>query len=449
MKRKVAILAPTPPITLIGNAGDTLESKITIANTGDLDSTLKYQQYFISSNEISVPPPFFNPSQPAPNAGARAQGIPLRAYPDEGTLTPANGNFLSPRLTSPEIILSKTSATPAPSREIEVKYFCSSNAPTDSTPLDTGNGYKVKGIVNIVYKTGATDDLGEEIQEKVAVPVTVTCEDVRKPKVGSIEFYLDKDKFLINEYPIVKARVSNVGNAPLYVQSNSGTALIQSGETAELFYRGETCTDVRFITFTAIFTTNDTEKVTFNKEFTISCYYFERIQGNSVFVNSDCNPSLCGLYANYDRFGSYLGSVLGARVLNPLFGIINRANRGLPLTTLQDFASKVADFSNFQAYESYTNSIYEAREASAIKCYFNQDGSSAAETNEAVRCARDAYQTSKNNLETFSNSILSRYLSSLNPKYVKNISYTTETVTDVYERIYIRYVFSFDVILTP
>jgi hypothetical protein len=98
-KTKTASIRVTPtPITLTGNVGDTLEKNLTISNLGDLDSTLKYKQYFLSSDEITLPPRLPIPT-PLAGATARVQGIIQQPYPDPGDLIPAPEGFLSP-LTS-------------------------------------------------------------------------------------------------------------------------------------------------------------------------------------------------------------------------------------------------------------------------------------------------------------------------------------------------------------
>ncbi len=80
-------------IILKGNVGDTLTDTLTISNTGDLDSTLEYKQYFLSLNQITLPP---RTPAPTPLAGAAARVQSVLPYPDEGELAPVGGDFLSP-----------------------------------------------------------------------------------------------------------------------------------------------------------------------------------------------------------------------------------------------------------------------------------------------------------------------------------------------------------------
>ncbi len=159
----IPVLTVTNPITLTGNVGDTLEQNLTISNTGDLDSTLEYKQYFLSSNEITLPPRTPAPT-PLAGAAARVQNAPtILPYPDEGELTPVGGNFLSPLSSSPDDKkLVVTESEPTPSAMIPVEYKCNTTGTFDA-------------LINVVYKTGATDDNGVEIQEKAVVYVQVKC----------------------------------------------------------------------------------------------------------------------------------------------------------------------------------------------------------------------------------------------------------------------------------
>jgi hypothetical protein len=96
---RATITAPSS-IYLSGNVGETVtdDTNLVIKNTGDLDSILKYKQYFLSSNEITLPPRLPIPT-PLAGATARVQGIIQQPYPDPGDLIPAPEGFLSP-LTS-------------------------------------------------------------------------------------------------------------------------------------------------------------------------------------------------------------------------------------------------------------------------------------------------------------------------------------------------------------
>ncbi len=148
---------------LVGNVGDTLTQNLTISNLGNLDSTLEYKQYFLSANEITLPPRTPVPT-PLAGATARVQNAPtILPYPDEGELTPVGGDFLSPLSSSPDDRkLVVTDTVPTPSAMIPVEYKCNT----------TGT---FNALINVVYKTGATDDNGVEIQEKAVVNVKVEC----------------------------------------------------------------------------------------------------------------------------------------------------------------------------------------------------------------------------------------------------------------------------------
>jgi hypothetical protein len=217
-----AISVPSS-ITLSGNVGDTLTDTIKIANVGEVNSTLKYKSYFASVNEAVTPPPFegsplevFNPSAdssplagatPLAGAVARVQNAPtILPYPEEGTLTPVGGNFLSPLTSSPDDKkLVVTDNEPTPSDTILVSFKCPEEAGT----------YEAK--INVVYKTGATDDNGVEILENAVVNVEVTCIPKPKPKPKAdlklLEPEASSATALVGQTASNNLRISNTGEA--------------------------------------------------------------------------------------------------------------------------------------------------------------------------------------------------------------------------------------------
>ena len=158
---KIAI-NPTP-ITLTGNVGSSTNTEnLIISNTGDLDSTLEYKQYFVSDNILDTS--LLNPINPL--AGAALRPLAVVVPPTlENSLIRASG--FSPSSTSEdELTVTKNPNLPDeliyPEDTIPVSYYCSSAG-------------SFTRYVNVVYKTGATNDAGVEILENAVVSIMVEC----------------------------------------------------------------------------------------------------------------------------------------------------------------------------------------------------------------------------------------------------------------------------------
>ena len=162
----VAVINTAPtPITLTGTVGSSTNTiPLTISNTGDQDSTLEYKQYFVTTNTLDSS--LLN--NPTGTAGARltlqAITVPPRA---EFGLVAASG-FTPSGNSSGSLLVTNRNNPPVDS--IPVSYYCSS--------AGTFTGY-----VNLVYSTGATNDVGLLILESQVVAVNVTCQE--RPSTSS------------------------------------------------------------------------------------------------------------------------------------------------------------------------------------------------------------------------------------------------------------------------
>ncbi len=211
---KIAI-NPTP-ISLTGNVGSSTNTQnLTISNTGDLDSTLEYKQFFVSENTLDSS--LLNPS---PIAGAALRPLAVVVPPSlENSLIRASG--FSPSSISTGELKVLTEGTPV-SSTVSVSYFCSS--------AGTFTRY-----INVVYKTGATDEAGIEILENAVVSVEVTCVSVEKPKILISKTQVNI-KAELNSYNKIPLIVKNIGTGIL--EYNGGIGIgnrrLNSGEAEEI-----------------------------------------------------------------------------------------------------------------------------------------------------------------------------------------------------------------------
>jgi hypothetical protein len=152
----LAIISVPSSITLTGTVGSSTNTvPLSISNIGDLDSTLEYKRFFVTENILDS-----SLLNPVPIAGAVARPQAVVVPPSlENSLIQANG--FSPSTISTGELKVVTEGTPV-SSSIPVSYYCSSAG-------------SFTRYINIVYKTGATDDNGVAILENVAVEVKVTC----------------------------------------------------------------------------------------------------------------------------------------------------------------------------------------------------------------------------------------------------------------------------------
>jgi hypothetical protein len=151
-------------IDLSGTVGSSTNTvPLTISNTGDVDSILEFKRFFVTENLLDS-----SLLNPVPIAGAVARPQAVVVPPSlESSLIRANG--FSPSSISTGELKVITANTPISSPEIPISFFCSSAG-------------SFTRYINVVYKTGATDDNGVEILENVVISVAVTCTSLAKPK---------------------------------------------------------------------------------------------------------------------------------------------------------------------------------------------------------------------------------------------------------------------------
>jgi hypothetical protein len=257
----VAAVPSTNPsnITLSGTVGSSTNTEIlTISNTGDLDSTLEYKQYFTSTNLLDSS--LLN--TPVGAAGSRlttqAVSVPPRA--DAGLIAAAG---FTPSASSEGSLTVVTAGSPV-SSEIPVSYYCSR--------AGTFSGY-----VNVVYSTGAVDEAGVAILESTAVGVTATCEEQGVPKVGSVEIKPNGQIVKLGQYAIMNIVVTNIGNAPLSVTVDGYTTSVEPNGQKSISYN-IFCDVVSVKRKTIVVTTNDPTSPSTTLNASATCIFKEKLK---------------------------------------------------------------------------------------------------------------------------------------------------------------------------